>query len=73
MTLLYLTESEKLAWDLYFGLMITKANLPGREDIDEAPYPDGGIEWAASIADRMIEQRRLRYMPRHDAQPAVKP
>jgi hypothetical protein len=64
-TLLYLTESEKLAWDLYYSLMyslmITREILPPFVDGDET---NDGIEYAAKIADKMIEQRRLRYMPR---------
>lgn len=51
--MIYLTESEKLAWDLYYST----------RSLDRSP------ESAAQWADAMIEQRRLRYMPRHDDKP----
>lgn len=47
----YLTESEKMAWDLYYGFQVTCALL---------------TDTAATLADKMILERRKRYMPRTD-------
>jgi hypothetical protein len=51
-------HSEKLAWDLYYGFSVYCMS--------------GDVPGAAERADAMLEQRRLRYMPRHDDKPREK-